>query len=846
MAVKKKEASTKAKKTPEQDLISSEYLRKVFAEADASLEHFLNLKKLYDKQGKSGDQFKNNFLSFIQRALDLLKILNLMTNAPLGLTKGQIGQYVMADKYKGKVESAEKEKQKIMKNLNSIEKNIAHLSALLYMFFPNHRDALSIVRDEEKTQGKAFRYRFNDFETARRIFSDLARFDDELAFTQAITEKTRNEISENCIEDVAKELTEYSSEKSEKKEHYRKLLNRLSKAIAEHNLCEIEIERNSHRKNYLELINYYGEDDDSEENVQSRYSFLPLMIRDVAENAFDRLYSDVNYSSMDKLYKYLNMDAEFIVQGLIFKGKYKGRVTEDEWFRNAESKTFRLSSIRSLKLKDKLADGKGELAENDETRLKLSSNFNFYTGELFRLNLYRNLCNEDFYLLLPTDFLNRLPSAIKRTCLIFEAGENSPENAAQRWINQCKEYLSYDYSDSLGILKFNFDYFDANAKYSLVKCPNYLELIQQLNLYHISLPDSTLPREIVDRQSLMFTRSMISRNLLASPHQKLHKEKEVLIRHELIDDADEVFKESETTYSLNKRNAYLSKFGYTDLETLEFCYRSFSFCRSMCDISMSEDDTTQNAVGIPLCISEENGINYLIYWDYEPLVKKLSALKQYKREDDDYRDTEVLNIFVRGTGLREEKILKISEDLSLDFKCVKLNSVDSFFNFGEPNPEDPGTIELSMLDIDAASILKEYVKAELKPNPKLDELTDFKRNYVVFFDKNAYRDYLYIPDSFYDAQLFTGIDDFENFHKIPAKAKSLFNRLQQPYQNGEPREILFLSFSTTKRSDVVRFLHEHMGRVFYLDMSEDSSDPLRIYEELKADNEKLKSVCDLK
>ena len=119
MAAKKKEASTKAKKTPEQDLISSESLRKVFAEADASLEHFLNLKKLYDKQGKSGDQFKNYFLSVFQRALDLLKILNLMTNAPLGLTKGQIGQYVMADKYKGKVESAEKEKQKIMKNLNS-------------------------------------------------------------------------------------------------------------------------------------------------------------------------------------------------------------------------------------------------------------------------------------------------------------------------------------------------------------------------------------------------------------------------------------------------------------------------------------------------------------------------------------------------------------------------------------------------------------------------------------------------------------------------------------------------------------------------------------------------------
>ena len=116
----------------------------------------------------------------------------------------------------------------------------------------------------------------------------------------------------------------------------------------------------------------------------------------------------------------------------------------------------------------------------------------------------------------------------------------------------------------------------------------------------------------------------------------------------------------------------------------------------------------------------------------------------------------------------------------------------------------------------------------------------------VFFDKNDYREALYLPDSFNQTRIYSGISDFQKEQNLPQKLISRLNSVEQPVHDGSKREISFLSFRTCKRSDVIRFLHEHMGRVFYLDMSEDSSDPLGIYEELKADNEKLKSVCDLK
>ena len=826
MAAKKKEATTRAKKTAEQDLKVSEYLRKVFAEADASLEHFLNLKKLYDKQGKFGDQFQNNFLSFIQRDLDLLKILNLMTNAPLGLTKGQIGQYVMADKYKGKGTSEKTEKQMIMKNLNSIEKNIAHLSALLYMFFPNHRDALGIVRDEEKTQGKAFRYRFNDVETAGKIFSDLVRFDDELAFTHAITEKTRNEISETCIEDVVNELTE---DASENKELYRKILNKLIRAIENHTLCEIE----SYDSLNPETFQKYAIKSDLH-----RFYYLPLMIRDVSENNFDRIsfYHSNFQSSKEILYKYHHMNSSYVVHGLVFMGNSKRAITEDEWFRSATEAIFRFSGIKNLKFKNDLS----------EDRLKVSSLYNRYTGSAFNLNPYRNLCHKDFYLLIPTAFLKRIPPALKQSCFNFQDGSTNLEAEAKNWLTEYSESLKERRTlAEVTSLKFNMDYYDKNEKYSLVKCKNYAEFLHQLNHNHIVLPDCTLPRELVIRQSMLFTRSMLKKHMLASPHQALLNEKEIRVRrHFNVISSDEVFRYSAFEYENKKNSTYLNKFGYKDLVPLRYEVDENTFCGEICRLMYRENRMsriTPILKGIPLCLREENGSVNLVFWNITEIIRKHPF-----RDNGSPRLSvaEEIAQFIIATNLEEDYFQDECRNISLELMSIPLSAHFTL----QPLNRDTNTDLLQdsqgnqrqYLSEQAKSILMNYVETQCQPTPRFDDLSHTRRTYYVFFERRYFDEVVFVPDCFDNVEVYDTAARFMKNTDVPQPVRIMLRQYEKEQAIG------IISFETHKRSEVLRFLHENMGRVFYLDMSEDSSDPLRIYEELKADNEKLMSVCDLK
>ena len=810
MATQKKNAVAQVEKSTEQAHLTSEKLREIFAKADASLDSFLDLKKLSEIQNNSGDQFQKNFLTYIKKELDLLKILNLLINAPYGLNKGVIGQYVMADKYKGKVASAEEEKKKIMKNLNYIEKNIAHLSALLYMFFPKHRNALGIVRDEEKTKGKAFRYRFNDFETARRIFSDLVRFDNELTVTYTITEKTRNEIAETCIEDVAKEL---SGDSFEDKEHYQKLLSNISKAISNHTLCEVETVR-QHSEHILFESDYYPDCEYFDQSEQRTFYFLPFMIRDVSENSFD---INLLSRSKDMLYKYLHMKPEYIVQGLRFEKNYKGELTEAEWFRNAYDYRIRLSCLKNLKLKDKLS----------ESKLKFSETYNCYKGELYKLNPYRNLCGEDFYLLLPSDFLTRLPSAIKRTCISFVNENGRPDVAAESWIKECSSFLNDD-ADDLDLMKFNFSFFDKDKKYSLVKCTNYLELLHQLNLYHVSLPDSTLPRELVDRQSLLFTRSMLNKSMIASPHHNLFRQK--VIKSNLLSDvipADKVFNWSQSTYENARVRAYLSKFNFRDYGMLlDAPMSSNVFCRTICLISYLKDEGSAYEIGIPLCCREKDGSNYLIFWDYSDLVKQIS-LKNTAGEEK--YDIEKLEHFILSTQLDEKKL----GDTSINLKYFPLLALGYIIDLEQyesscKSPHSNGDKGCVLSD-KAQAILVDYADKVCRANPKLDDVTHIKRTYHVFFERAAIDENMFIPDCFDKVTVYLSTDGFESNNKLSAKAHTLIMQLDKE------KEFRIMSFETHKRSEVIRFLHENMGRVFYLDVSDNYDDPLGIKAELEYD-----------
>ena len=71
-------------------------------------------------------------------------------------------------------------------------------------------------------------------------------------------------------------------------------------------------------------------------------------------------------------------------------------------------------------------------------------------------------------------------------------------------------------------------------------------------------------------------------------------------------------------------------------------------------------------------------------------------------------------------------------------------------------------------------------------------------------------------------------------YKLPEKVENLLYLMDE-----EGKDMCFVSFVTHRRSEVIKFLHENMGRVGYLDMSEDGSDPLGILKELKEDNQKI-------
>jgi len=779
-------------------------------------DYLINLQNQYKKSGenKKVDNYDIDFLSYLKQDQDLFKILILFINAPSGLNKYIIGHYLKADLYTydddGSKLSAEKKAHKISKNLNYVENNVAHLSALLCRFFPDYSNALYIEMYRANTKAQAFWYRFKNYDQAKKLFPYLLAQDSVLSLTPTISKKERMEIAQDCMDDLVRRL---SLKDDKQAKRITSVLKHIIKAIKTRTLCKLY-------------------------TADASYFFLPLMIRDVSENAFESSYGkyDENYSPFDSLYKYIAMNSSYGIIGLTFDGEYQGM--NAEWHRKSSKAFFNLEKITKVTLTSKLS----------EKGLKLSEDYCDLSSDLYYLNPYRNLWGEDFYLLLPKNFYNEIPNNIRYS--FFNLDGSNPKKVALSWLKKHQDvfndsFLSESRWNRGDIESFNVDYFSNSTDYQLVKCKNYLELISKLNTFHLILPQNTLPRELVDRQHIQFVESLIDRKMIASPHHELQNEKEVVIDSGEIADSKDVFNESENDYYVRKRNEYLSKFRYNDLSILESPFSSFFFCRSLCDITLVED-LRHPAVGIPLCISDDHGTNYLIYWEYEPLLKKLSALESYQPKDGVYKETEILNSFIKETGLKEDTILKISEDLTLDFACVKLSSVDSIFNFCEFEADSGNKAEFSSLDDEAYALLKQYATKELNPNPKLDELTFFTRNYTVFFDKNDYREALYLPDSFSQTRIYSGITDFLKEQNLPQKLISRLNSVEPPVHDGSKREISFLSFRTCKRSDVIRFLHEHMGRVFYLDMSEDSSDPLRIYEELKADNEKLKSMCDLK
>lgn len=114
----------------------------------------LNLRKSRDPNVN----LRNTFKYYLNEDLDLFKIFFMLLFSPQGLTKYELTLYLKGDCYKNL--PLAKQIDKIKKNENYTEKGIAHLSALLYMFFPEKRDDLEIVIKKENTQAGAYRYYF--------------------------------------------------------------------------------------------------------------------------------------------------------------------------------------------------------------------------------------------------------------------------------------------------------------------------------------------------------------------------------------------------------------------------------------------------------------------------------------------------------------------------------------------------------------------------------------------------------------------------------------------------------------------------------------------------------------
>lgn len=805
--------------------LSEEELKNVYEKANRILENYRDNKPSDDlaSAAKSQshffegipemDKFSEDFHHYLKQDEDLFKILLLLLNSPFGLTKNDIGRYVMADKYRtaknGVSLSPEVQKHKISKNLNYVEKNVAHLSSLLHMFYPSDRDALRILKIREQTSAKAFRYKFKDYEKAIELFPHLNKLDSIVATAPVVTEKERKEIAETCFKDVVSSL---NLKDKENEKNVKDKLKAICRAIREKRLCQIK--RLSDKKTPV--------------------FFLPIMIRDVTENVFDEEQIDIqpeSYSKDDLLNKYLHCESRsFVIFGLQFESDFRGN--NINWYKNSKKRLLYPGDISSIKAGNQLS----------EEGLKESQGYLEYTHDIFKLNPCRNLWGEDSYLLLPRRFYMSISVDIREK--VFRADWTDSEKNANDYISSI-DYLN-PYSEvpskplwkNDDIVRFNLDYYDPSADYQLVKCKNYVELLDLLYNHHLVLPKDTLPRELVDRQNSQFVSSLIDNDMVASPHYGSQKEQLLDFRFDCLLNANYVFHESDLVYKQSKAKEYVSKFGYSDLSPFtEDVGFYFNFCKDICRIDL-KGEVTDSCIGIPLCISEEDYSNYIVFLEYS----RIQAMQDIT--DEDKLNVNVLirpeirklNNFIFENRDNGNLFEKLSDELDMRLGCLPLSSISSISCLHRM-PEDGSSVITYFYQLNdiSALVLERHTEKELKPNAKLDDLTRTERDYHFYFERIEDRESMYFPDSFRDPKLFLSTDEFRKNRKLNSRVNKLLDLMNDHVKNGLRKDFCFLTFHTHKRSDVIRFLHENMGRVTYLDMSEDKSDPLRIFEELEFD-----------
>ena len=760
------------------------------------------------------DKFSENFHHYLKQDEDLFKILLLLLNSPFGLTKNDIASYVMADRYRtdenGATLSPDERKRKISKNLNYIEKNVAHLSSLMHMFYPSDRDTLRILKIREQTSAKAFRYKFKDYEKAVELFPHFKKLDSVVATAPVVTEKERKEIAETCFKDVVSSL---NVKDKDKEKNVKDNLKAVCRAIREKRLCQIKSKYN--------------------DKVEPVF-FMPVMIRDITENFFDDTENDIqpeSYSKDDLLNKYLQCEfRRFVIFGLQFESDFRGN--NINWYKNSKKIYFYFEPTTSIKAGTQLS----------EEGLKESQGYLEYTHDIYKLNPYRNLWGEDFYLLLPKIFYMSISGEIREK--VFRADWIDSEKNANDYIS------SIDYLNPYGDVpakplwgdhdkeRFNLDYYDPSVDYQLVKCKNYVELLDLLYNRHLVLPKETLPRELVDRQNSQFVCSLIDTDMVASPHYASQKEQLLDFRFDCLLNANYVFHKSDLVYKQSKAKEYVSKFGYSDLSPFtEDVGFYFTFCWDICRINLN-GEVNETCIGIPLCISEEDYSNYIVFLEYSRMQAMQDITDEDKLNVDVLIRPEIckLNNFIFENRDNGNLFEKLSDELDMRLVCLPLSSISSISCLHRMLEDGSSVITyFYQLDDISALVLERHTEKELKPNAKLDDLTRTERDYHFYFERIEDRESMYFPDSFRDPKLFLSTDDFRKNRNLNSRVNNLLDMMDDHVKNGLRKDFCFLTFHTHKRSDVIRFLHENMGRVTYLDMSEDKSDPLRIFEELEVD-----------
>lgn len=732
------------------DTIDNDEIKKIYKKVDELVNKYvgkISIEEFEDSsdddnektnEQKTRENFNKNFLIYLLSEVYFFKIFILLLLAPSGLTKNDFALYLMDGKYETKTDKngrVRTPEDQIKRNVTYIEKDVAHLSALLHLFYPTERDALEIVPKIDKTRSRQIRYGFRNYDVARKLFSGLINFEGELQSSPEVTKKQRNEIADQCIEYILKEA---DSDSEILNKTYKNTLISLIKAIQNKTLCK---------------LSFCSIDEVDEESDYDYLFFLPLMIRDATAKELDwNLFIQDNHSDQDTLFKYLQMldlESDYVVYGLRFEGDYKGEKVE--WYKNADTDSIPLNMIQQLKLTKHNLTEKG---------LNETEFYQYATHPIYNLNPYRNLCREDFYLLLPTEFYKKIPSDIRTECFNYQYETfGTPQDKAKDWIKSCGEF--FENSNYIlgwgedGPEGFNLTYYNENAEYSLVKCKNYVEFLNKLNQSHIILPDDALPRELVDRQRFMFIKSFIRKDFIASPHLIQQYEKKLnLIDYEVYP-AKDVYKESASDYEDDRLRIYLSKFKFHYLDPMLTARISPNiFCKAICNIEVYEDDSKLRVTtrGIPLSVAQVCDCHYLIYWDY---LNQLKNLSDKKGKEITWEDTkgciEFANEFILNSAPTINGQLDVAEKMNLTIKRIPLPNVVKIYR-----------VEDKYLSVRAQKNLHNYVDKELNSpsDPRIDDISKVSRTYYVSFDSDEFLYYLYLPDSFTNVKIYRDINDF--------------------------------------------------------------------------------------